>query len=102
LDISLGSFCPCFEKGVGKGEGAEGLECQASAADTSRRVLCKEATDASRCNRKGVNNRQPEIEENLTWSSALFAFSMAMSISLSPSPFDLYAPSISLRLGGGV
>lgn len=37
----------------------------------------------------------------LTWSSELLAFSMARSISLSPSPLALYASRISRRLGGG-
>ena len=36
-----------------------------------------------------------------TWSSALLAFNIAMSMSRSPSPFALYAESISRRLGGG-
>lgn len=37
----------------------------------------------------------------LTWSSELFAFNMASSISLSPSPLALYASRISRRVGGG-
>lgn len=40
-------------------------------------------------------------ERTQTWSSALLALSMARSMSLSPSPFALYAPRISRRLGGG-
>lgn len=38
----------------------------------------------------------------LTWSSALLALSIAMSISRSPSPLELYAPSTSRKDGGGV
>lgn len=87
-------------------------------------VAC-EAGDAERRARKEVHHASPtssdvrlqqmpcamikkhkhqslhRILQALTWSSALLAFNIAMSMSRSPSPLELYAPSTSRRLGGG-
>lgn len=72
----------------------------ASVVYKSRSVLCSEAMEAIRCSYMST----VEISSGRTtptWSSALLAFNMAISMSRSPSPLDLYAPRISLRLGGG-
>lgn len=72
----------------------------ASVVYRSKSVLCSDAMAAMRCS--GMSTVET-IERGTarTWSSALLAFNMAMSMSRSPLPLDLYAPRISLRLGGG-